>query len=311
MVNYNKKVGILTGGESAEREVSLSTAEAVEEALKELDINYKIIEARYGKNNFIPKLFENNIDVVFIAMHGGLGESGAIQGLLDIVDMPYTGSGVSSSAVCMDKVISKHIYSNNRILTPDWQILESYKDLNLKLPVVIKPVIGGSTIGTTIVREQKMVKKAMDAAREAVKDYRYNTGREIMAEKYIPGKEITVGILNGRALPILEIASQTEFYDYKAKYQPGMSTHYPLKDIDDKLYDQIQKTAEKAFSLCKCQGMGRVDFRLDGEKYYLLEINSIPGMTETSLLPEAAELAGINFKTLILKILKSVETKYT
>ncbi len=311
MENYNKKVGILTGGESAEYKVAISTSKAVEEAVKKLDIDYEIIQAEYGRNNFISKLLEKNIEVVFIAMHGGMGESGAVQGVLDVVGIPYAGSGVCSSAICMDKDVSKHIYRDNGILTPDWEIVENYDDLQLNLPVVIKPVLGGSTIGTTIVKKENKVKSALKSARKSVKKARYRVHQKIMAEKYIPGKEITVGILNGMALPVLEIASETEFYDYKAKYQPGMSRHYPLESVEKELYKNIQKTAEEAFKLCDCQGLGRVDFRLNGKNYYILEINTIPGMTETSLLPEAAELTGIDFNTLILRILEGIENKYS
>jgi D-alanine-D-alanine ligase len=296
------KVAILTGGYSPERDIALVTAKCVEEALKELNIDYKVFLA---EENFHQEIKSENIDIVFIAMHGGLGENGGIQGMLETLGVPYTGSGVLASAVCMNKIYSKKIFEFHGIKTPKWQTLESIDELKLALPLVVKPAMGGSTIATSIVTDESNLQNAFEITLDECK----KTNDEVMAEEYIPGRELTVGILDGKALPLLEIKSKTEFYDYKAKYEPGMSEHSHPDDIETELYEKIQKTAEYAFKVTGCEGMGRVDFRLNNEDIFVLEINTIPGMTQTSLLPEAAEIAGIDFNTLIIKILESAKKK--
>ncbi len=299
------KVGVLTGGDSAEKEVSLSTAKSIEKALENLNINHCIIQA---EGDFLKKLAKKQVDVVFIAMHGGNGENGSIQGMLDVMGIPYTGSGVLPSALCMNKVFSKKIFEYHGIKTPEWQVIGNIEEIELDLPLVVKPVAGGSTIATSIVRISEQLEEAFFAAREA--SFKYNNELSgVIVEKYIPGREITVGILDGKALPVLEIKSMTEFYDYKSKYETGMSEHYPPKNMAPSLYRDIQNSAEKAFMSTGCSGMARVDYRVDNEDYYVLEINTIPGMTETSLLPEAAEYAGIDFNSLVVKILESATKK--
>ncbi|MFH1414770.1 MAG: D-alanine--D-alanine ligase [Elusimicrobiota bacterium] len=299
------RVAVLTGGESAEKEVAYSTARSIEKALTELGVEFGTVQA---EGDFVKVLASGNYDMVFIAMHGGKGENGSIQGLLDTLDIPYTGSGVLASAVCMNKVFSKKIFKYHNIPSPGWQLMESADSLEIDVPLVVKPVMGGSTIATTIVRDKEGVPEAFEKARiSSEQSGCENDG--VMAEEYIPGREITVGVLNGRALPLLEIESMTDFYDYTAKYQIGMSKHYPVEDIAAGLYDDIQAAAELAFRVTGCSTMARVDFRLDGKNFYILEINTIPGMTETSLLPEAAELAGIDFNTLVKGILESTSAK--
>lgn len=300
------RVGILTGGESSEIEVSIATAESIAKAFRELNIDFKII---FAESNFTQKLIDESINIVFIAMHGGKGENGCVQGMLEILGIPYTGSGVLSSAICMNKVYSKKIFEYHGIQIPKWQILGNIDELKLNLPLVIKPVTGGSTIATTIVRKRDDLKEAFEVALKESRKCSDNTGENVLAEEYIPGQEITAGILNGKALPLLEIEPVAEFYDYKSKYEPGMSSHYSPRSMDPALYKEIQNTAENAFKAAGCRGMARVDFRLNKKDYYILEINTIPGMTETSLLPEAAGLAGIDFNTLIIKILESATKK--
>ncbi|MFC2048841.1 D-alanine--D-alanine ligase [Elusimicrobiota bacterium] len=298
------KVVILTGGVSDERDISLKTSVCIQKALARLNIEQEVILA---EADFINKLYNAAPDIVFIAMHGADGENGTIQGLLESMDIMYTGSGVLASAVCMDKSVSKKLFRYHGMLTPNWQDVSEVNDIRLPLPFVIKPIDGGSTIATTIVREKDQIEPAFKKAYSATRKSLGKNKTKIMVEEYIPGRELTVGILNGVALPILEICSMTEFYDYKAKYSEGMSEHPQVEDIEDALYKKLQKNAEKAFEICGCSGMGRVDYRLDSNKFYLLEINTIPGMTDTSLLPEAAGHEGISFDDLVLKILKSVE----
>jgi len=304
-LNKSKKVVLLTGGNSSEREISLATASSVEKALKELQFKYSVVAA---EGNFVEQVLLEKPDVVFIAMHGGAGENGIIQGLLETLKIPYTGSGVLASAVCMNKSLSKIIFRHYGIKTPEWEEIKKAEDITIKLPLVIKPVEGGSTIATAIVKTEEQLKPAVENALKHIGAGR-NSSVKIMAEEYIPGREFTVGILGGKALPVLEIVSKTEFYDYEAKYMNGMSEHFPPEDIDEKIIGQMQSTAEKAFKAAGCRDMGRVDFRFDGKTFYVLEINTIPGMTGTSLLPEAAQLAGIGFNELVKRILKSASEK--
>lgn len=300
------KVGILTGGDSSERDISLATARSIEKVLKELNIDFKTILA---EGDFVRELMKDHVDVVFIAMHGGKGESGCVQGMLELLGIPYTGSGVLASSVCMNKVYSKKFFEYHGIKTPKWQTLRKIDRLKMNLPLVFKPVTGGSTIATAIVRKKSEIPGAFKAALEESMRSNDNIAGKVLVEEYIPGREITVGILDGKALPVLEIESITEFYDYKAKYETGMSKHYPLTDIDTALYKKVQSTAENAFKIAGCKGMARVDFRLNKKDFFILEINTIPGMTRTSLLPEAAGLAGMNFNTLVIKILESATKK--
>jgi D-alanine-D-alanine ligase len=292
------KVVLLTGGKSAEREVALKTAASIEKVFSQIGLNYTRMLA---EDNFIRELIKQQPDLVFIAMHGGEGENGSIQGLLEVLSLPYTGSGVLASALCMDKVRSKEIFRYNGLPTPDWQELKNGDEVNLKLPVVIKPVSGGSTIATTIVKNKEEIETAVNKVR--------NTGDRTIVEKYIPGLELTVGVVDGKSLPVLEIVSETEFYDYRAKYENGMSRHHSPRGVGQKVLNRLRTQAEFAYEVTGCSGAARVDFRLDGEKGYILEINTIPGMTETSLLPEAAQLDGISFRELVVNILKSAQKK--
>lgn len=301
--NEYGKIGIITGGMSSEREVSLATAESVESALSEMGFDYEVI---YAEDNFVQRLLNCDIETAFIAMHGGKGENGSIQGLLETMGIPYTGSGILASSVCMNKAVSKSLFEYHGISTPKWQILNCIDDLNLDLPLVFKPICGGSTIGITIVKDNSNIEEAFEIAyREALN----NNDSQIMVEAYIPGRELTVGLLDGQALPVLEIESMTEFYDYEAKYETGKSKHYPPESLDAELYNKLQSISEKVFRVMNCSGMARVDFRLNNNEYYVLEINTIPGLTKTSLLPEAAELTGMGFNSLVLKILEIAKKK--
>ncbi len=285
-----KKVVVLTGGDSPERPVSIRSSESVMKALGELGLTGVRVLA---EGDFIPRLKEESPDAVFIAMHGGRGENGSVQGMLEVLGIPYTGSGVLASSLCMDKSASKKVFSFHGLPVPAWQEPRSSAELEMDLPVVIKPVCGGSTIGTTIVREPSALEEAFRAASEQ--------GGRVMAEEYIPGREVTVGILEDKPLPVLEIEPNSEFYDYSAKYSRGGSRHFPLED--GKLCRKLQEVALEAFRAARCSSFGRVDFRVDGDKFYILEINTIPGMTSTSLLPEAAGYAGISFIRMVSAIL--------
>ncbi len=301
-------IGVLMGGRSPEREISLKTGKNVAEGLRK--VGYEVIEID-ACENVVEDIKKNKIDLAFISLHGPLGEDGTIQGLLEFLGIPYTGAGVLSSSVSMNKVMTKRVLENMRIPTPAYYVFDSSlleqdnegvmehimqiaREARVDLPIIVKPSVGGSTIGTTIVRKEEDIEAAFrDAARYC---------NEILVEKFIPGTEITVGVLGTTtpfALPVIEIIAEGGFYNYTTKYQPGMSTHIIPARISKDLYKQAQTLAIKVFEAVHCFGMGRVDFIVTEDQLYCLEINTIPGMTETSLLPEAAQKDGISFEELL------------
>lgn len=301
-------IGVLMGGRSPEREISLKTGKNVAEGLRKA--GYDVVEID-ACENVVEDIKANNIDLAFISLHGPLGEDGTIQGLLEFLGIPYTGAGVLGSSVSMNKVMTKRVLETMGIPTPAYyvfnsSILETENGMQtimqiagkakVDLPIIVKPSVGGSTIGTTIVRKEEEIEAAFrDAAKYC---------NEILVEKFIPGTEITVGVLGTTspfALPVIEIIAEGGFYNYTTKYQPGMSTHIIPARIPDVLYKKAQILAIEVFEAVHCFGMGRVDFIVSGDQLYCLEINTIPGMTETSLLPEAAQKDGISFEELLMK----------
>ncbi len=294
----DKRIGIIMGGWSQEREVSLETGKAVKKALIEEGLNVLAIDV--DRKEFTTKLKEEKIDYVFIALHGVFGEDGTVQAILELMGLPYSGSGVLCSALAMNKVFSKCFFSFNNISTPEYKVVkkgEILEELDLKLPVIVKPSMQGSAIGITKVLKIKDLYVALNRA--------FQYGYEVLIEKYIQGKEISVGILGETVLPVIEIVPKGDFYDYEAKYVPGMSSHILPAALDKTTYDQAQQYAKKVYSSFNCRGAVRVDMMVDDKnEIYVLEVNTIPGMTPTSLLPEAAEAAGVNFNQLVLKIIE-------
>jgi len=297
-----KRIGVLYGGSSPEREISLKTGEAVYRALVSLGLNVTKLDV---DKDVAFRLVKEGINVAFIALHGKLGEDGTIQGLLEIMGIPYTGSGVLASALALDKVYTKKVFVYHGLPVAKYKVLEkrveSPGDIlgELGYPVIVKPAREGSTIGVTVVREPGGLDDAINTA--------FVYGDKILIEEYIEGKEITVGVLGDQPLPVIEIISKTSFYDYRAKYEPGMSEHIVPAKLSKEEYELAQSLALSAHRVLGCKGATRVDMVMDREgKIYLLEVNTIPGMTETSLLPEAAAVAGIDFKQLVLKILSYV-----
>jgi len=294
-----KKIGVLCGGSSHEREISLRTGDAVYRALVSLGLNVSKLDV---DRDIALTLVKEKINLAFIALHGKLGEDGTIQGLLEIMGIPYTGSGVLASALALDKVYTKKVFSYHNLPMAKYKVLEKRVETpgdllgELNYPVIVKPAREGSTIGVTIVREPRGLDSAMNLA--------FTYGDNIIIEQYIEGREITVGILGEEPLPVIEIISKTAFYDYQAKYEPGMSQHIVPAKLPREQYELAQYLALSAHRALGCKGATRVDMVMgrDG-KIYLLEINTIPGMTETSLLPEAAAVAGMDFKQLVVKIL--------
>lgn len=300
-----RRVAVLCGGFSSEKEISRKTGRAVFKALLELDLNAILLEI---DSNLPLKLRREKIGFCFIALHGKWGEDGTVQGLLEMLQIPYSGSGVLASALCMNKIFAKRIFLNNGIPTPPFQIVRhassaahrrignsKFKIRNF--PLVAKPAECGSAIGVSIVRKNSELKKALHLA------LRYS--KEAFLEKFIPGKEITAPILGEQVLPLIEIVPKRSFYDYKAKYVKGMSAHLIPPKIPAKATRQIQELALQAHKALGCRAFSRVDFILDEKgKAWALEVNSIPGMTETSLFPESAKAAGISFPEMVLEIIR-------
>ena len=284
------------GGSSAEREISLATGNAILGALKRL--GYKA-ESYDLDHCFYQEILAGKIDRVFIALHGKPGEDGTVQGFLELLNIPYTGSGVLASALAMDKLMAKEIFWQNRLPTPPYEIMEDLSNpvlRNLSLPVVLKPVAEGSAVDVYLARNQEEFDKAVSLLAKYPR---------LMVEEYIKGREFTVGVLGDRALPVLEIIPNGDFYDYNAKYTPGESKHEVPASIPPKIARKMQEVGLLAHRALGCSGATRSDIILDEERGpYLLEVNTIPGMTETSLLPEEAGAMGISFDELVEEILK-------
>jgi len=328
------KVVVLLGGVSSERDVSLDSGKAVCIALEKRGHNVMAIDTGAGllpeslsksveaavrpdppdiaalaeldKKSTLQTIKDadlSDVEVVFVALHGGAGENGTIQALLDLTGIPYTGSGVLASALAMDKDISKKIFQRENIPTPDWTTVEADKTGDYTpyiepiaerfgFPVIVKPADGGSTIGLTLVKTGDQLNAALQLAGEL--------SRKIMVEKYIAGRELTVGILAGEALPVVEIIASHELYDYECKYLPGMSKYVVPAEIDDRLRERLQEFGMRAFKALECAGYARVDFRVDSEgNAFCLEVNTLPGMTSTSLVPKAAKARGMSFEELV------------
>lgn len=297
----DKKIGVLMGGLSSERDVSLASGQAILDALK--NKGYEAVGVDIGRDaaEHIRKL---KIKIAFIALHGTFGEDGAIQGLLQILGIPYTGSGILASALGMDKVFSKQLFRSHGLLVGPYAVLipETRKTLDAVLreigfPAVVKPSAEGSSVGVSIVSTEKEADVAAELA--------FQYGHAILVEKYIAGKEVQVGILGERALGAIEIVPKEQFYNYKAKYEKGMSDHFFPARISDSAYKRILEAGLAAHRSLGCRGYSRVDFILDGQDQpYILEVNTLPGMTATSLLPEIARGVGTPFPDLVEEILR-------
>ncbi|KXS42463.1 MULTISPECIES: D-alanine--D-alanine ligase family protein [unclassified Candidatus Frackibacter] len=306
----DKRAAVICGGKSAERKISLKTGQAIYDALKGQGVD--VIKLDPQNDEFYKNLITAEADVAFIALHGRYGEDGTIQGLLEMEGIPYTGSGVLASAMAINKIISKKIFRQEGILTPKFKVLnkgewESGSKVSIKklidkfgLPIVVKPVLEGSSLGLSIVKKEEDLITAINEA------FKYDT--EVLIEEYIDGKEITVGILGNDepiVLPIIEIKPKDGVYNFEAKYTKGMTEFIIPAQLKDSLYNQARKMSYRAYQALKCSGMARVDLMVaEDDKPYVLEVNTIPGMTETSLLPQAAQAADISFEELVIKILE-------
>ena len=305
-----KKIGVLLGGLSEERTISLKTGEAIYQALK--GKGYDAVKIDVDRN-VSSSLIEANVDLAFLALHGKYGEDGTIQGLLEFMGIPYTGSGVLASALAINKIMTKRVLKGQGIPTSDFLTLkrvefkqEDYENIikniiiRLGLPLVVKAPTQGSSIGISFVHNlEELIPAMMDS-------FKYD--EEILLEKFIKGTEITSSVLGNddlRVLPLIEITSKSGVYDFEAKYTVGLSDHLIPPRIPAGVQAMVQEIALQCYKAIGCKGLARIDFMVDeAMDPYVIEINTIPGMTETSLFPDAAKADGISFADLVQTIVQ-------
>lgn len=286
------KIAVLMGGISSEKEVSLRTGAAITAALQRK--GYDAFSLVLDKDNFVTALTNTEFDLAYVALHGEFGEDGRVQAFLDILGKKYTGSGYVESGISMNKTLTKKILDSYGVLSP--KTYEKVEDIE-KYPVVIKPTTEGSSVGLYICQNEADARNAVEALE----------GKEILIEDFIKGEELTVGVLNGEALGVLRIKPISGVYDYESKYTKGMTEYEFPAQISEASYDEAMKISAKVHKELNLKGATRSDFILRGEELFFLEVNTSPGMTETSLLPKIATLKNIDFDTLVEKIVCSVE----
>lgn len=299
-INSLKKIALLAGGDSAERDISIQSGKAVSCALKNLNYDFKIFDPKFDNLHNIK-----NYDAAFICLHGPNGEDGKIQTILEDMKIPYTGSNPSASEIAMDKHVSKIIWEKDSLLTPKHLLIEKQTTFEfitdqIGSPFIIKPSNSGSSFGISIVNNRKELLNSYNNARK------YDS--KIIAEKYISGRELTVSILGQEALEVIEILPKNNFYDFEAKYISNDTKFFQPKNLDNFQIKILQNTALKAFFALGCSSFGRVDFLMDKMgKIYLIEVNTIPGMTSHSLFPLAAKFSGFSFDKIIQKIINLIK----
>jgi D-alanine-D-alanine ligase len=326
----NIKIALFVGGSSPEREVSKSSGKAIYKAIKSLGYSCRLIDPAYGtsqpseeerffskedfaeiKNeNLVKTIYSDlldDIDLVFLALHGKWGEDGVIQSLLELKGIRYTGSGVFSSAVSMNKDVSKILIQKNGVNTANWFTTDKNFDINnlnatiqtkFGFPCVVKPNDQGSTVGLTVAKTVDVLEENVNLA------LKYSD--VVLIEEFIPGREMTVAILDDSSLPVLEIIPKSGFYDYESKYTSGKSEYIVPANIPSEVFGKLQQQALAAFKSLHCKTYGRVDFRLNENNIpFCLEVNTLPGMTETSLVPKMAKAVGISFEELIDRIIRN------
>ncbi len=339
------KVLLLAGGDSSEREVSLSSGAAIYSSLKKLGHEVFAIDTSTGKSllssegKFLTEGISSTVlagptpqvgamalarsivspefrsfDVVFLALHGGKGENGSIQNLLELARVPFTGSNMKASAIAMDKATSKRLFESAKIATPKWKVYDTQSDAicdailkevkkYFKFPVIVKPNDGGSTIGLTKVNKPQELRGAFELA--------LKESKVILVEEFIKGSELTVPVLDGKALPVIEIIPKSGLYDFEAKYTKGKSEYIVPAKIPAKITKAVQRAAVSVYEIIGAAGLARVDFMVNKKgKFYCLEINTLPGMTELSLSPMAATAVGISFDQLIEKMVESAVRQF-
>ena len=296
-----KNVAVFMGGWSAERDVSLVSGAACAEALKRAGYSVTAIDVQRDVGSLLGRLFPKP-DVVFNALHGRFGEDGCMQGLLDILNIPYTHSGLTASAVAMDKPMAKRLFKDVGIPVAEDMVATRDQVLAgdvLEPPYVVKPSNEGSSVGIHIIRAGE---NELPFAHDS-----WPYGETVMVEKFIEGRELTVAVMGDKPLAVTEITTDHEFYDYDAKYAEGGSTHQIPADIDKDVYDEALRLAKLAHDTLGCRGVSRSDFIYDGKALYILEVNTQPGMTPTSLVPEQAQHVGISFEDLVSWMVENAE----
>jgi D-alanine-D-alanine ligase len=306
------KVVVLKGGSSLEREVSLRSAARVEDAVGEL--GHEAIGIDVGQD-LVDRLRDQRPDVVFIALHGPGGEDGTVQELLEILDLPYTGPGVAACALCMDKVAAKHEVRAAGIPTPDWAAFnatafrelgaaDTLEDIEARLgfPLVVKPASQGSSLGVEFAAARDEVPQALVAA--------FSYDDRVLLERYVKGRELAVSVLGIEPLPVIEaIPREEDFFNFEARYEIGRTDYVSPAELTEEETRRVQELAARTYETLGCSGFARVDLMLDTEGPQVLEVNAIPGLTDTSLLPMAAEAAGIDFTSLVERILASARER--
>lgn len=300
MSKSKKRVAVLYGGWNSEREVSLKSGQASYDAL--IKLGYDAVKIDFGRD-IVDRLKEVKPDVVFNALHGQYGEDGRIQGLLDILNIPYTHSGIIASAISMDKILTKNICSAYGVLSPKFAVIKKGDDQNNKRilfeeigkPFVIKPVFEGSSVGVQVILQN------MPFDYESF-DWKY--GNEMIVEKYIAGQEVQVAIMDNKALGVIEVRPKKLFYDYECKYTPGMTEYVMPAQIPAEKYDEIMDLALRCHKVVGCSGVSRIDFIYNSKdggdnNFYFLEINTHPGFTPLSLVPKIAAYVGISFEQIV------------
>ena len=297
----SRHVAVLMGGWSAEREVSLVSGAAVAKALKKTGYRVTPIDVQRDMGSLMTRLYPRP-DAVFNALHGRYGEDGCVQGLLNILDIPYTHSGLLASALAMDKPMAKRLFAAAGIPVAEHRIVRRDDVVRgdvMARPYVVKPLNEGSSVGVTIVLEGDNTPPFTDA--------NWPFGEEVMVERFVPGKELTVAVMGDKALAVTEITTDRGFYDYDAKYSDGGSAHLVPAPLEPAVYDEVMRLSALAHEALGCRGVSRADLRYDGETVYLLEINTQPGMTHTSLVPEQAAHVGLSFEELVSWMVENVE----
>lgn len=329
------KVVLLMGGRSAEREISLRTGHGIAQSLRSLGHDVTAIDAADGRligagetaskqlegplgPSDLPEVAVSAVadartiaeaEVVFVALHGGAGENGTVQALLDLSGRAYTGSGVLASALAMNKAMSKSVFERAGVPTPKWQLVRGHRLEPVDAtalggyPLIVKPNEQGSSVGLTVVADAQGMPAALDLA--------FEFGREVLVEQFIPGRELTVAVLGDEALPIVEIRPKSGQYDYESKYTSGASDYFCPADLPESVAARVRELGVRAALALDCAGVSRVDFRLgpDGEAY-CLEVNTIPGMTPTSLVPMAAKARGMSYDQLVARMLELAQEEW-
>ena len=294
------RIGVLAGGPSNEREISLRSGRAIHNALLGEGLDSVFLDVKTDMDEIVKN---SCIDVAFIALHGRFGEDGTAQRMLEDAGIPYTGSGIRASALALDKAASKEAFIKNHIPVPRYTVLskgaaDAYSSDELGIPIVVKPRLEGSSIGLSIVRDKKLLPAAIDKA--------FEYGDRVILEEYIDGRELTVGILDDEPLPVIEIVPKNKVYDYAAKYKDSATKYLVPAPIPEKISEEARKFGALAHKTLGCRSFSRVDMMMSASgNIFVLEVNTIPGMTERSLLPKAALVTGLRFNDLCVKILEN------